>query len=312
MARTATDESTTRTDRAAGRPDHARRRARCARDGAARDDADDGADRPLERAHRLARLLERDLQLDARDDRAGPGPADPPRLADPRDEGGRRVLRGRRATRRRHVPQRPGVRRQPHRGLVHVQARLRRRRARLLGWSARGTWPTRAGRCPGATTPRRARSSPRGSAIPPIKIHDEGRERSATSSTCSLTNTRTRRNQAGDLRAQLGAVNVGEAHLLALVREVRAGRGEGLRRGAALDLAERADAAADRGRFPTARSRGTQARRGHRARPRRPGDRGRGRGRGRRDARSRSRRRRRSRSTPTRTGRTRRAPSTSG
>ncbi len=74
--------------------------------------------------------------------------------------------------------------------------------------------------------------------IPPIKICDEGRDRDDVLNML-VTNTRTPRNQAGDLRAQRGAVNVGERQLLAILEkygkeEVKACTEEllGARRGA--------------------------------------------------------------------------------
>lgn len=54
--------------------------------------------------------------------------------------------------------------------------------------------------------------------IPPIKICEEGRDR-ADILNMLVANTRTPRNQAGDLRAQRGAVNVGERQLLAILEK---------------------------------------------------------------------------------------------
>lgn len=52
--------------------------------------------------------------------------------------------------------------------------------------------------------------------IPPIKLWDQGRERRDVVN-FMLTNMRSRRDQEGDLRAQLGAVNVGARNLIALL-----------------------------------------------------------------------------------------------
>ena len=77
---------------------------------------------------------------------------------------------------------------------------------------------------PGSYNPGATEIYAEGLRIPPIKIYDEGRERSDILNLL-LTNTRTRRNQAGDLRAQLGAVNVGATHSTAPRGEIWARRG---------------------------------------------------------------------------------------
>ena len=130
------------------RPDHARRRPRRARDGPAGDDAHDAADGAVERAHDLTRFLERGLQLDARDDRAGPGPADPPRLADPRDEARRGLFFAGDAQ--------PGdilSHNDPAYDGSHIADWCMYQPSSTTtssssGLSARGTWPTQAGLCP--------------------------------------------------------------------------------------------------------------------------------------------------------------------
>jgi N-methylhydantoinase B len=89
----------------------------------------------------------------------------------------------------------------------------------LLFWTvSKGHMADSGGPAPGSYNPEAREIFAEGLRIPPIKLHDAGRERSDVLNLL-LMNTRTRRNQAGDLRAQLGAVKVGEAHLLALVRK---------------------------------------------------------------------------------------------
>lgn len=87
----------------------------------------------------------------------------------------------------------------------------------LLFWTvSKGHMADSGGPAPGSYNPEAREIFAEGLRIPPIKIHDEGRERSDILNLL-LTNTRTRRNQAGDLRAQLGAVDVGANHLIHLV-----------------------------------------------------------------------------------------------
>jgi N-methylhydantoinase B len=94
----------------------------------------------------------------------------------------------------------------------------------LLFWTvSKGHMADSGGPVPGSYNPDAREIFAEGLRIPPIKIYEAGRERSDILNLL-LTNTRTRRNQAGDLRAQLGAVNVGAAHLDSLVR--RYGRDE--------------------------------------------------------------------------------------
>jgi N-methylhydantoinase B len=89
----------------------------------------------------------------------------------------------------------------------------------LLFWAvSKGHMADSGGPVPGSYNPEAREIFAEGLRIPPIKIHDGGRERSDVLNLL-LTNTRTRRNQAGDLRAQLGAVNVGAAHLMSLARK---------------------------------------------------------------------------------------------
>jgi N-methylhydantoinase B len=89
----------------------------------------------------------------------------------------------------------------------------------ILFWTvSKGHMADSGGPAPGSYNPEAREIFAEGLRIPPIKLHDAGRERSDVLNLL-LMNTRTRRNQAGDLRAQLGAVNVGEAHLQALVRK---------------------------------------------------------------------------------------------
>jgi N-methylhydantoinase B len=89
----------------------------------------------------------------------------------------------------------------------------------LLFWTvSKGHMADSGGPAPGSYDPDAREIFAEGLRIPPIKIHEEGRERSDVLNLL-LANTRTRRNQAGDLRAQLGAVDVGAAHLAALVRK---------------------------------------------------------------------------------------------
>lgn len=89
----------------------------------------------------------------------------------------------------------------------------------LVFWTvSKGHMADSGGPAPGSYNPEAREIYAEGLRIPPIKIHDAGRERSDILNLL-LANTRTRRNQAGDLRAQLGAVNVGAAHLESLVRK---------------------------------------------------------------------------------------------
>jgi N-methylhydantoinase B len=89
----------------------------------------------------------------------------------------------------------------------------------LLFWTvSKGHMADAGGPVPGSYNPDAREIYAEGLRIPPIKIFDQGRERSDILNLL-VTNTRTRRNQAGDLRAQLGAVNVGESHLTALLQK---------------------------------------------------------------------------------------------
>jgi N-methylhydantoinase B len=89
----------------------------------------------------------------------------------------------------------------------------------LRFWTvSKGHMADSGGPAPGSYNPDAREIYAEGLRIPPIKIVDEGKERSDILNLL-LTNTRTRRNQAGDLRAQRGAVEVGAAHLTALVRK---------------------------------------------------------------------------------------------
>jgi N-methylhydantoinase B len=108
----------------------------------------------------------------------------------------------------------------------------------LLFWTvSKGHMADSGGPAPGSYNPDAREIFAEGLRIPPIKIHDQGHERGDVLNLL-LANTRTRRNQAGDLRAQLGAVNVGAIHLESLVRKF--GRDEVKRCvRALLDLGER-------------------------------------------------------------------------
>lgn len=89
----------------------------------------------------------------------------------------------------------------------------------LLFWAvSKGHMADSGGPAPGSYNPEAREIFAEGLRIPPIKLYERGRER-ADILNLLLTNTRTRRNQAGDLRAQLGAVNVGALHLQALVEK---------------------------------------------------------------------------------------------
>jgi N-methylhydantoinase B len=93
----------------------------------------------------------------------------------------------------------------------------------LVFWTvSKGHMADSGGPVPGSYNPDAREIFAEGLRIPPIKIHDEGRERSDVLNLL-LVNTRTRRNQAGDLRAQLGAVNVGAGHLVSLARKYGTG-----------------------------------------------------------------------------------------
>lgn len=89
----------------------------------------------------------------------------------------------------------------------------------IVFWTvSKGHMADAGGPVPGSYNPEAKDIFAEGLRIPPIKIYDEGRERSDILNML-VANTRTRRNQAGDLRAQLGAVRIGERHLLALVEK---------------------------------------------------------------------------------------------
>ena len=108
----------------------------------------------------------------------------------------------------------------------------------LFFWTvSKGHMADSGGPAPGSYNPEAREIFAEGLRIPPIKIYDEGRERSDILNLL-LTNTRTRRNQAGDLRAQLGAVEVGANHLTALVAKYGQDEVKGCV-DALLDLAER-------------------------------------------------------------------------
>ena len=107
----------------------------------------------------------------------------------------------------------------------------------LLFWTvSKGHMADSGGPAPGSYNPEAREIYAEGLRIPPIKLYDEGRERSDVLNLL-LANTRTRRNQAGDLRAQLGAVDVGAAHLTRLVAKYGAEEVQACVR-ALLDLAE--------------------------------------------------------------------------
>lgn len=89
----------------------------------------------------------------------------------------------------------------------------------IVFWTvSKGHMADAGGPVPGSYNPEAKDIFAEGLRIPPIKIYDEGRERSDILNML-VANTRTRRNQAGDLRAQHGAVRIGERHLVALVEK---------------------------------------------------------------------------------------------
>ena len=89
----------------------------------------------------------------------------------------------------------------------------------LLFWAvSKGHMADSGGPAPGSYNPEAREIYAEGLRIPPIKIYEAGRERRDVLNLSSRTRGR-RRNQAGDLRAQLGAVNVGALHLQALVEK---------------------------------------------------------------------------------------------
>jgi N-methylhydantoinase B len=89
----------------------------------------------------------------------------------------------------------------------------------IVFWAvSKGHMADAGGPVPGSYNPTATEIYAEGLRIPPVKIYDEGRERYDLLNLL-VTNTRTRRNQAGDLRAQHGAVNVGEAHLHGVLRK---------------------------------------------------------------------------------------------
>ena len=145
---------------------------RRAGDGAARDDADAGEDRPLQRLQPGARLQQRAVRPSPGNDPAGPGHPDSSGFADPGHEGGRRFLWRRPARRRHHLSQRPGLPGQPHPGLLHVQAGVPRGRAGVLdglqGPPDRYRRPGARRVQPGCARPvRRRAADPAGQALGP-------------------------------------------------------------------------------------------------------------------------------------------------
>jgi N-methylhydantoinase B len=89
----------------------------------------------------------------------------------------------------------------------------------IVFWAvSKGHMADAGGPVPGSYNPDARDIFAEGLRIPPIKIVEEGRERSDILNML-VTNTRTRRNQAGDLRAQQGAVNVGERYLVAILEK---------------------------------------------------------------------------------------------
>ena len=142
----------------------------------------------------------------------------------------------------------------------------------LLFWTvSKGHMADSGGPVPGSYNPEAREIFAEGLRIPPIKLYDEGRERSDVLNLL-LANTRTRRNQAGDLRAQLGAVDVGAAHLTRLVAQVRRGRGAGMRR-TRCSTSPRSRCADACPELPDGTFTGSRLRRGPRPRAWRPRDR---------------------------------------
>jgi N-methylhydantoinase B len=89
----------------------------------------------------------------------------------------------------------------------------------LVFWAvSKGHMADAGGPVPGSYNPDARDIFAEGLRIPPIKVCDEGRDRDDILNML-VTNTRTPRNQAGDLRAQRGAVNVGERQLLAILEK---------------------------------------------------------------------------------------------
>jgi N-methylhydantoinase B len=89
----------------------------------------------------------------------------------------------------------------------------------LIFWAvSKGHMADAGGPVPGSYNPGARDVFAEGLRIPPIKVCEEGRDR-ADILNMLVTNTRTPRNQAGDLRAQRGAVNVAERQLLAILEK---------------------------------------------------------------------------------------------
>lgn len=89
----------------------------------------------------------------------------------------------------------------------------------VVFWAvSKGHMADSGGPVPGSYNPDAKEIFAEGLRIPPIKIYDEGRPRNDILNLL-VANTRTPRNQSGDLRAQHGAVNVAEARLLGIVNK---------------------------------------------------------------------------------------------
>ena len=133
---------------------------------------------------------------------------DPPRLADPRDEGASPA-----SSRATCDPGDVLFHNDPSYDGSHIADWCMYKPVfvddELVFWTvSKGHMADAGGPVPGSYNPSARDIFAEGLRIPPIKIVDEGRERRDILNLL-VTNTRTRRNQAGDLRAQLGAVNVG-------------------------------------------------------------------------------------------------------
>ena len=120
--------------------------------------------------------------------------------------------------RRRHPPQRP-LSRRPALPRAHLlQAVLRRRRAARASRSASATSPRSAAWCRAPSAARRPRSSTRACACRRSRSRRRARTSRRSGSCCSPT-VRTPRQNYGDLRAMIGAVDLGVARITEIVEK---------------------------------------------------------------------------------------------
>ena len=111
--------------------------------------------------------------------------------------------------------QRPGLRRQPCHRHLHVQAGLLQGQARY--WTVcKGHLTDIGGPVPAGYNPNAKEIYAECLRIPPVKIWDRGKPRNDVLNMI-FTNMRARRDQEGDFNALIGACQVGERNLLAMI-----------------------------------------------------------------------------------------------